>query len=125
MRRRSTCRRRIRNVVVTVTVTVTNTGLASARSRRNPPRGSKTDRARGKQLLVTRSLQPQGQIPSVQHDESLVENPGFPPGFRPARRGLRPAHDKLRTFPVENLVESVIDLSQHVAIDLPRFRPNL
>ena len=54
----------------------------------------------------------------------MVENPGFRPGFRPARPGLRPAHDKLRTFRVENLVESVLDLSQHVVIDLARFRPN-
>ena len=55
---------------------------------------------------------------------SLVENPGFRPGFRPTRQGLRPAQDKLRTFRVENLVESVLDLSQHVVIDLARFRPN-
>ena len=33
--------------------------------------------------------------------------------------------DLLRTFRVENLVESVLDLSQHVVIDLARFRPNL
>ena len=37
---------------------------------------------------------------------------------------LLSAHDKLRTFRVENLVESVLDLSQHVVIDLARFRPN-
>ena len=56
--------------------------------------------------------------------ESLVENPGFRPGSRPAWPGLRPAHNNLRTFRVENLVESVLDLSQHVVIDLARFRPN-
>jgi len=38
--------------------------------------------------------------------------------------GLRPAHDKLGTFRVENLVESMLDLSQHVMIDPARFRPN-
>jgi len=67
---------------------------------------------------------PHFNLTSTPLDESLVENPGFRPGFRTARPGLRPARDKLKTFRVENLVESVLDRSQHVVIDLARFRPN-
>ena len=64
-----------------------------------------------------------GDIPLVYLVENLVADPGFRPGFRQVRAGLRHAHDKLTTFRVEKLVADVIDLSRHVVIDLACRRP--
>ena len=63
------------------------------------------------------------RIPLVYPAESLVENPGFLPGFRPDRRSFRAAFDQLSPFSGQKPALNRIDQPRPVVIDLSGFRP--